>query len=407
MVAVERRSRTIPSRLSAGQYRSGVGIIRVAVVGMGFVGPFHVDAIRRGGYADVAAIVGTNDERVRATASALGVPRWTTDVRSILDDAEIDVVHVCTPNRTHAELATAVLDAGKHLVLEKPVALDSASAAALAMLARRRGLHAATALTYRGYPMVRRAKAIIRDGGIGDVRLVHGAYLQDWLADPGDFNWRLEPEVGGASRAVADIGSHWFDAAEFISGLRVEAVLADLATFIPRRTRPLAAAHAFETAAGPSEEVTVASEDAATILFRFQGGARGAATISQVSPGRKNALSLEIAGSTATVDWDQEGAEYLWVRTRAEARQLARRPEDGPGPGHGVPSLPTGHPEGWAEALRDLLRPFYASIAAGEAPVDAGGDPGYPTLEDGARGVRFVEAVLASARIGTWVTIES
>jgi predicted dehydrogenase len=384
-----------------------VGTIRVAVIGMGFVGPFHVDAIRRGGYAEVAAVVGTDEARTRSSAAALGVARWTTDVRSVLDDAEIEAVHVCTPNRTHAELASAVLDAGKHLVLEKPVALDSATADALAMLARRRGLHAATTLTYRGYPMVHRARSIVGNGGIGDVRLVHGGYVQDWLADPGDYNWRLEPDIGGASRAVADIGTHWFDTAEFISGLRVEAVFADLATFIPRRMRPLTAVHAFEATAGPSEEVAVTSEDAATILFRFEGGARGAATISQVSPGRKNALSLEIAGSAATIAWDQENAEYLWVRTRAEARQLARRPEDGPGPGPGVPSLPTGHPEGWAEALRDVLRPFYASIAAGEAPVADGGDPGYPTLEDGARGIRFVEAVLASARAGAWVTIDA
>ena len=379
--------------------------VRAAVVGMGFVGPFHVDAVRRGGYGDVVAIVGADAGRTAARAAALGVGRATTDIRSVLDDPSIDVVHVCTPNRTHVELATAVLEAGKHLVLEKPVAIDSGGAGRLVELARRSGLHATVALTYRGYPMVRRARALIEAGDVGELRLIHGGYIQDWLADAGDYNWRLEPDVGGASRAVADIGSHWFDTAEFISGLRVDAVFADLATFIASRTKPLAAGRAFEAAKGPSEAVEIQSEDAATILFRFEGGARGAAVISQVSPGRKNAFNLELAGSSATIDWDQEDPEHLWLRGREEARLLTRRPEDGPPAGPGTPSLPAGHPEGWSEALRDLLRPFYGAIAGGIAPTDASQLLDYPTLEDGARGVTFVEAVLESSRRGGWVTL--
>ena len=381
-------------------------LIRAAVIGTGFVGPFHVDAIRRGGYGEVVALAGSDAARTRARAAALGVERATTDIRELLDDPSIDVVHVCTPNRTHVELATAVLEAGKHLVLEKPVALDSDSARGLADLARRQARHAAVALTYRGYPMVRRARALVQAGEAGDIRLVHGGYIQDWLAAPTDYNWRLEPDVGGASRAVADIGSHWFDTAEFITGLRVEEVFADLATFLPRRSRPLAGTVAFGRSAGPAEEVDVVSEDAATILIRFAGGARGSAVISQVSPGRKNAFSLEFAGSQATLDWDQEDPERLWIRTRDEARQLTRRPEDGPGSGPGIPSLPAGHPEGWAEAMRDLFRPFYAAVSAGQVPAEGPG-LGYPTLDDGARGVAFVEAVLSSARSGRWVSLTS
>lgn len=380
-------------------------VLRVAVIGTGFVGPFHVDAVRRGGYGDVVAIVGSDEGRTRLRADALGVAIGTSDIGSILDDDSIDVVHVCTPNATHVELATRVLEAGKHLVLEKPVALDSAAARGLSGLARRMGLHALVALTYRGYPMVQRARAIVREGDVGDIRLVHGAYVQDWLSEATDYNWRLDPETGGASRAVADIGTHWFDTAEYVSGLRVEAVLADLATFIGRRSRPLTASAAFAAADGPVEEVEVRSEDAATILVRFEGGARGAAVISQVSPGRKNAFTLEIAGSRATLDWDQEDAERLWVRGRDEARLLSRRPQDGPAAGPGIPSLPAGHPEGWAEALRDLLRPFYAAIANGTAPVEAHDRAAYPTLDDGARGVAFVEAVLQSSREGRWISM--
>jgi predicted dehydrogenase len=379
--------------------------LRAAVIGTGFVGPFHIDAVRRGGYGDVVAIVGSDEQRTRVRAAALGVERGTADLRSILDDDSIDVIHVCTPNRTHVELATAVLESGKHLVLEKPVALDSVAARGLSGLARMRGRHALVALTYRGYPMVQRARALVRAGDVGDVRLVHGGYIQDWLAEATDYNWRLDPDVGGASRAVADIGTHWFDTAEYVSGLRVEAVFADLATFLAQRARPLAATRAFATADGPVEQVDVRSEDAATILFRFEGDVRGAAVISQVSPGRKNAFTIELAGSRATLDWDQEDAERLWIRGRDEARLLTRRPEDGPAPGPGIPSLPAGHPEGWAEALRDLLRPFYAAVASGIAPAERADGHDFPTLDDGARGVAFVEAVLQSSREGRWVSI--
>jgi len=387
---------------------SGEGIgrpLRAAVVGTGFVGPFHIDAVRRGGYGDVVAIVGSDEQRTQQRAEALGVARGTSDIRSVLDDDAIDVVHVCTPNHTHVEIATAVLTAGKHLVVEKPVALDSASARGLADLARQVDRHALTALTYRGYPMVNRARALVGSGELGDIRLIHGGYIQDWLAEATDYNWRLDPGIGGASRAVADIGTHWFDTAEYVSGLRVESVFADLTTFLAQRSRPLTSTKAFAASDGPSEEVDVQSEDAATLLVRFEGGGRGAAVISQVSPGRKNAFTLEIAGSSATLDWEQEDAERLWIRNRDEARLLTRRPEDGPSGGRGIPSLPAGHPEGWAEALRDLLRPFYAAIASGQAPADARAGGSYPTLDDGVRGVTFVEAVLESSSQGRWVSI--
>ena len=326
----------------------------------------------------------------------------------MLDDDSIDVVHVCTPNHTHVELATAVLEAGQAPgPREAGRAGQRFGAAILADLARRVDRHALTALTYRGYPMINRARALVRTGEIGDIRLVHGGYIQDWLADATDYNWRLDPEVGGASRAVADIGTHWFDTAEYITGLRVESVFADLATFLAQRSRPLTATTAFAAADGPAEDVDVRSEDAATLLVRFEGGGRGAAVISQVSPGRKNAFTLEVAGSSATLDWDQEDAERLWLRTRDEARVLTRRPEDGPPGGRGIPSLPAGHPEGWAEALRDLLRPFYAAISAGTSPSDGRTGATFPTLDDGARGVAFVEAVLQSANEGRWVSISA
>jgi len=374
------------------------GRLAAAVVGTGFVGPFHVDAVRRGGYGEVVVVAGSDLERTQRKAQALGVARATSDLASILDDPEIDVLHICTPNDTHVDIARRALEAGKHVVVEKPLALTSADARSLEQLAVECRLHAAVAFTYRGYPMVRRARQAVADGEIGSVRLVHGGYLQDWLSDESDFNWRLEPEAG-RSRAVADIGSHWFDTAEYISGHRITAVLAEFATFLTHRQRPTVRREAFEAASGPGQSVAISSEDAATILLRFDDGARGAVVVSQVSPGRKNAFTLEFAGSRASLGWAQEEPERLWLATREEQRILIRdaRPE-----GTGVPSLPAGHPEGWAEALRDMLRDFYAAVASGDPPGD---DPTYPSLAAGARAVDIVEGVVESARTEAWVPV--
>lgn len=376
--------------------------IRTAVIGAGFVGPHHVDAIRRTGLADVTVLVGSDPDRTADRARRLGVGRWSTDALEVIGDPEVDVVHVCTPNDTHVALAGAALEAGKHVVVEKPIALDRASADSLVQMAEESGRHAMVALTYRGYPMVQRARGLVAAGEVGEIRLIHGGYIQDWLSAPADFNWRLEREISGRSRAVADIGTHWFDTAEFISGLRVEAVMADLTTLIPTRLRPLEGGVAFSSGTGPTEVVEVHTEDVATILFRFAGGARGACTLSQVSTGRKNHFTLDVDGSTQSLAWDQEAPERLWVRSRAEARLLVRDP-GGEQPASGIPSLPAGHPEGWGEALRDLIRPFYAAIASGEAPRD--GDAPYPDLKVGARSIAFVDAAIESAATGGWVSI--
>lgn len=384
------------------------GLLRSAVIGMGSVGPHHVDAVRRGGYARVVAVAGSDEQRTAAKAAALGVERWTTDAAALVADADIDVIHVCTPNATHVALASAALEAGKHVVVEKPVVTDAAGARMLADLSRRVDRHATVALTYRGYPMVRKARELVARGDLGDMRLVHGGYIQDQLAAAEDYNWRLEPEVSGASRSVADIGTHWFDTAEFVTGLRVEAVLADMATFIPRRRRPsTATGEAFGQTGGHGEWVDVRSEDAATILVRFAGGARGACVVSQGSAGYKNALTLQVAGSVWTMDWAQEDAEHLWVRDRDEARMLTRGPTDSaPADSPGVPALPAGHPEGWSAALRDLLRPFYAAVARSDPVPRTGAPCAYPTLDDGARSLAFVDAALESSAEGRWTELK-
>jgi predicted dehydrogenase len=248
--------------------------------------------------------------------------------------------------------------------------------------------------------MVQRARALVAGGELGALRLVQGRYLQDWLARDSDYNWRVDTVAGGPSRAVADIGVHWFDTVEYVTGLRVEAVFAELATFIPQRTKPAAEAVTLAAGAAMGERVAVTSEDAATLLVRFVGGALGACVVSQVSHGHHNDFSVELTGSLRSLSWRQEHPESLWLASRDDARTLVRGPREGDT--IGVPSLPAGHPEGWGEALRDLLKPFYASIAAGEEPAISDDHHAYPALADGARAVDFVEAALASAKAGRW-----
>lgn len=375
--------------------------LKVAVIGVGFVGPHHVDAARRTGYADVVAIAGTDRDRTAGRARDLGVEMHTTDIDRLLGDAAIDVVHVCTPNRTHVELAAAVLNAGKHLVLEKPVAVDSAAGQLLLENAASRRLHTLVTFTYRGYPIVQRARQMVADGILGDPRLIHGAYLQDWLARATDFNWRVLEADGGPSRAVADIGSHWFDLAEFVSGRRVEAVLADFARVIDIRHRPIGDTATFAPSAGDeTEAVAVTTEDAATMLLRFEGGGHGACVVSQISVGHKNRLTLEIAGSDRSLAWDQEAPEHLWLGSREHAQSFQRDAVD---TSRGTPSLPAGHPEGWSDALRDVMRPFYAAIF--DRHAIASDVSLYPTLADGVRAVHFAEAALTSSQQGGWVAM--
>ncbi len=378
--------------------------IRSAIVGAGFIGPHHIDAVRRGGFGEIVTLVDRDPERGPETARALGLERSVTRFEEALSDPSIDVVHICTPNHTHVELAGAALEAGKHVVVEKPVAIDRAGAASLLEIARRTGRHAAVALTYRGYPMVRRARDLVRDGRLGRLRLVHGGYLQDWLADASDYNWRLDPAAGGVSRAFADIGTHWFDTVEFIAGARVAAVMADLATLIPIRHRPVRAGTAFRAGTVAGEPVEISTEDAATVLVRFEDGARGALVVSQVSPGHKNDLTVHLSGADQSLGWSQEAPEQLWLGARHETSIVSRAPaaEDWP---VGVPALPAGHPEGWSDALRDVLRPFYAAVAAGDPPP-ADDASTYPTLADGARGVALIEAVVESSRAQRWVDVE-
>ena len=370
--------------------------IRAGVVGTGFIGVVHVDALRRLG-VEVAGVVGSSPERARA--KRLG-PVYES-YEALLADDGIDVVHLTTPNHLHYPQVKAALEAGKHVVCEKPLALTSAETAELLELAERSGLVHCTNFNIRFYPQVQEARARTQAGELGTVWNVHGGYLQDWLLLPTDWNWRLEPGKGGALRAVGDIGSHWLDLVQFVTGLEVEQVFADLATTVPLRRRPAREVETFAAADDVERiETPMSTEDLAHVLIRFRGGARGACVISQVSAGRKNFVHFEIDGSAGAVAWHGESPEELWLGRRDEPNGvLLRNPSLMRRAAVPTAQLPAGHAEGFAETFRELYRAVYRAVAAGEPDDD------YPTFRAGHVENVLGEAIARSHRDRTWVEV--
>jgi predicted dehydrogenase len=375
-----------------------IGELRAGVVGTGFIGAVHVEALRRLG-VEVAGVVGSSPERARGKRLA----RVYTSYEELLADAEVDVVHLTTPNHLHHPQVKQALEAGKHVVCEKPLALTSVQSAELVELAERSGLVHCTNFNIRFYPQVQQARALVHSGSVGAIWNVHGGYLQDWLLLPTDWHWRLEPEKGGELRAVGDIGSHWLDLLQFVTGMRVEAVLADLATTIPVRSRPAREIETFAAANDVErEDAAMRTEDLAHILLRFEEGARGALVVSQVSAGRRNSLRFEIDGSTGALAWDSERAEELWLGHRGKPNEtLLRDPALFAPEARARTLLPAGHAEGFAETFRELYRAVYGAVAAGAVPDE----PDYPTFADGHWENVLGEAVALSNRERRWVEV--
>jgi predicted dehydrogenase len=373
--------------------------LRVAIAGTGFIGEVHARAVRRAG-ARLVGVAASTPERGRTAARLLDAEDAFAHAEAMATSTDVDVVHICTPNHLHAGLAEAALAAGKHVVCEKPLATDASAARRLAAAAAGSGRVATVPFVYRFYPLVREARARVAAGAIGPLRLIHGCYLQDWLATEEDDNWRVDAELAGASRAFADIGSHWCDLVEFVSGDRLAAVCAEAVTAVPERVHAVGTEpHAFATAvaAGASRRA-VTTEDITVVLFRTRGGVAGSVVISQVSPGRKNRLQFEVAGAEATLSFDQEQPESLWVGRRASSEIAVRDPA------HLAPAaapyavLPPGHPQGYQDCFDAFVADTYRAIRAG----DAGAVDGLPTFADGARAADITDAVLRSAKGRTW-----
>jgi predicted dehydrogenase len=382
---------------------SNIRALRAAVVGTGFIGLVHVDALRRLG-VEIAGIVGSSPERVREKARAYPLPDPYDDFDAMLADPRVDVVHITSPNDLHFPQAKAALEAGKHVICEKPLGMDSAETGELLEIARASGLVHAVNFNIRFYPQCREAHERVAAGALGDVRLVTGAYLQDWLMYDTDWNWRLEDERGGALRAVGDIGSHWIDLTTWITGRHVESVMADLTTFIGVRRQPVGPVETFSGAgAGETTAREIHTEDTASILLRLEGGARAAFTVSQLSAGRKNALTFEVDGSAGSLAWNGERPDELWLGHRNEPNQLLLRdPSLLTPPAAAMASVPAGHAEGFENTFRELYRAVYGAIAAGGPPAE----PDYPTFADGHEEAVIGDAIAASAREGRWADVD-
>jgi predicted dehydrogenase len=371
--------------------------LRVAIAGTGFIGGVHARAALRAG-ARLVGVAASTPERSERAAAALGAERGFPSAEALVEADDIDVVHVCTPNYLHLPLALAALESGKHVVCEKPLAMERAGALRLTEAAAASGRQDAVPFVYRYYPTVREARERVRAGITGRVRLIHGTYLQDWLLSPDDHNWRVEGAEGGASRAFADIGSHWCDLAEFLSGQRITRLSARTATAHPVRRR--AGSHAaFEQGDGAGEVRRVDTEDAAFVLFETDQGALGTVTISQVSPGRKNRLWLELDGDQEALAFDQENPETLWCGRREATTVLQRDPGWLSPPAARLATLPAGHPQGYGDCFDAFIADVYDAIETGVVAE------GMPVFSDGLRAAQITDAVLASAREESWVDV--
>jgi len=367
------------------------------VIGLGFVGRAQVDALRRLPDVHVVAAAGSGPHIAQA-AAALGIPKAYADYRDLIADPDVEVVHNCTPNYLHFDINRATLEAGKACYAEKPLTITSTEAADLVQLARERNARVAVNFNHRAFPQVQQAKALIAAGDIGEVYTVHGCYLQDWLLHDSAWNWRVDPNLGGPSRTVADIGSHWMDLAQSVTGAPIVEVMADLHTAIPVRYPPERRLETFERSEARGAPVQITSEDFASVLLRFANGAHGAFSVSQISAGHKNQLLLEVDGARGALVWSSQSSEQLWLGSRDAPLQVVGRDPAQALVG-GMSSLPAGHAEGWNDALRTAIAGFYATLRGEPAP------PWLATWEDGLRAVVLTEAILESHRRRQWVSL--
>ena len=377
--------------------------VGAAVIGTGFIGTVHVEALRRIG-VNVCGVLGSTPERGAARADALGVPRAYASLEDLLADSTVDVVHVTSPNDLHLPQTKAILAAGRHVICEKPLAMSAAESRELVDLAAASGLVNAANFNIRYYPLNQHAHQLVGDGQLGDVRFITGRYFQDWLLLESDWNWRLDPGRGGALRAVGDIGSHWLDLMTFVTGRRITAVMADLSTFLETRHEPTGPVETYSTErSADTVSRAIQTEDTASILLRFEGGARGAVSISQISAGRKNSLQYEIDGSSGSIAWDSEQPDQIWLGHRERPNEiLLKNPALMGSAGQAAAALPGGHVEGFADTFSAHFRAVYADVMAGR-PAD---EPSYPTFADGHDEMLVGDAIADSARLGRWVEVD-
>ncbi|HKJ79255.1 MAG TPA: Gfo/Idh/MocA family oxidoreductase [Prolixibacteraceae bacterium] len=377
--------------------------IKVGVAGLGFIGPAHIEALRRIPGIEVVAVSETSEELAKEKARQMGIAKYHGRFEDLLKE-DIDCVHICTPNNLHFKMAKAALLAGKHVVCEKPLATTVDEGKELLELAKKKGLVHAVHFNIRYYPMVRQMKVMREKGELGEIYSIIGSYLQDWLFYTTDYNWRLEPELSGKSKAVADIGSHLMDLLEYISGVKITEVMADFNTIHPVRKKPLKPVETFTGKMLKPEDykdVPISTEDYATVLLRFDNGNKGVITVSQVNAGRKNRLSLEISGSKQTFNWCSERPNEMWFGKRNEPNQvLMRDPSLFEKESAELISFPGGHNEGFPDTSKQMFKEVYHNI--GKTTMKGAT---FPTFEAGLRELILCERILESNEKQQWVKV--
>lgn len=381
------------------------GKLRVGVVGLGFIGPAHIEGIRRQG-VEVHGIAEYSPELALEKAEQLNIPVAYPSYEAMLLDPIIDIIHICSPNFLHFLQAKQALLAGKHVVCEKPLTITSAEAKELVDLAHEKQLVNAINFNLRFYPVNFEARHRVCDGEVGNVFVIHGSYLQDWLLYSTDWNWRLDSDQGGTLRAVADIGSHWIDLVMFISGLKVKEVFADFRTVHPIRRKPISrietVANKGQDAIVEYEDKSIKTEDYASVLFRFDNGASGLLSVSQVSAGRKNRLFYEIDGANESISWDSEHPNDLWIGHRDRLNEiLIKDPSLMSAESRAIASYPGGHAEGFPDTFKQLQKKVYAYIQKNDFSTK----PDFPTFTDGYISLLIEEAIFKSSQIGAWVKV--
>jgi predicted dehydrogenase len=378
--------------------------IKVGIVGAGFVAAFHIEALSRLGNVEVTAISDHVKELAQNVGLKYGISKTFDDFDKMLNDEEIEAIHICTPNYLHYEMVKKVIEHGKHVVCEKPLAMNSVEAKELVDKAKKKGITNAVSYNMRFYPMVQQVKAMVEDGEIGDIYLVHGTYLQDWLFFNTDYNWRVEATLGGESRVIADIGTHWFDMAQYTTGKRINRVMADFSTFIPVRKKPLkkeALTFTAKREVEEYEEVNVDTEDHGTVLLRFDGNTKGVFTGSQVCAGRKNYLTLEINGSKQSLVWCQEDANKIWIGRRERENGVAQKDFNVLKPKSAVYAMsPGGLGEGYPDTFKNLFRNVYGTLEGEKENGD------YPAFIDGYEEIALVEAIIRSSKEEKWIDVK-
>ncbi|MCC7342269.1 MAG: Gfo/Idh/MocA family oxidoreductase [Bryobacterales bacterium] len=375
--------------------------IKTAIIGTGFMGAVHAEGIRRLGNVDIACIAGLTDELASGFAKQIGVEKSTSDYKAVLADPSIQAVHVCTPNALHYPISKEAMEAGKAVLCEKPLALDVTQAQDLVDTAAKTGSVNCLNHNLRYYPLPQQIREMIAAGELGDILNVQGTYAQDWLLYDTDYNWRIERKDNGALRAVGDIGSHWMDMIQHVTGLKITALCADLATFHKTRKKPKMAIDAF---AGKTftpddyDEVPIDTEDYGAVLLHLGDRARGAFTVTQLAAGCKNRFQIEIFGTKRGVIWNQERPNELWIGERNEANRLLLKDPSLLGPkARTYASLPGGHVEGYADTHKNVYRAFYRKVADASVAVE------YPTFNDGLLGMKLLEKIIESDKKRCWV----